>query len=181
MKYRVSKFNILMCTVAVLLCATLFSMHLVGGLYAKYTNTASGSDSARVAKFSITQSGEIINQNIKVLITPGSNNFDNITLEIKNNSEVAVAYTLTVTNATGNLPLKFTLTQKSGTTTPISTPELNGKVSISKASQVPGTHTDTYQLSIVWDNTTPDEQSRNLELIGMVDYVTVSVAAVQID
>lgn len=175
MKHRVSKFNILMCTVAVLLCATLFSMHLVGGLYAKYTNTTSGSDSARVAKFNITQSGSLIDstQTLDIKVTPGTS-ITNYTLEIKNDSEVAVAYTLTAKNVTGNLPLEFTLTPVGSE--PTSLIESNGNVSISKACQIPGNHTDKYKLSVVWTSTEKD-----LEYIGMVDYVTVSVAAVQID
>ena len=59
-KERNGKVNILMCIVAALLCATLFSMYLVGGLYARYTTSISGSDSARVAAFSITQEGTVL-------------------------------------------------------------------------------------------------------------------------
>ena len=35
----------------VLLCVMLFSFYLIGGLYARYTASASGGDSARVARF----------------------------------------------------------------------------------------------------------------------------------
>ena len=36
------------------LCMTLFSSHMTGGLYARYTSSASGSDSARVARFDVS-------------------------------------------------------------------------------------------------------------------------------
>ena len=87
-------------------------------------------------------------------------------------------YTLTVTNVTGNLaPLKFTLNPVSGTNTPSVTFEKyeNG-ISINSARQIPGEHTDKYSLNIVWE---PGEN--DLEFIGMVDYITVSVTATQID
>ena len=48
-KKQVSASRILYWTAGVLLVATLLSMHLVGGLYAKYTTSDSASDSARVA------------------------------------------------------------------------------------------------------------------------------------
>ena len=48
---RRSKVNIPICAAAVLLCLTMFSAHLTGGIYARYSTTASGSDSARVIKF----------------------------------------------------------------------------------------------------------------------------------
>jgi hypothetical protein len=42
------------------LCMTLFSSHMTGGLYARYTSSASGSDSARVIRFNqltVTEQG----------------------------------------------------------------------------------------------------------------------------
>ena len=49
-----AKINIPMCIACVLLCLTLFSFYLCGGLYAKYISTAYGGDSARVAKFDVS-------------------------------------------------------------------------------------------------------------------------------
>ena len=48
-----TKVNIPMCAALVLLLLTMISVHLTSGLYARYTSTASGSDSARVAKFHV--------------------------------------------------------------------------------------------------------------------------------
>lgn len=175
-KERNIKVNILMCTVAALLCATLFSMHLVGGLYAKYTATASGSDSARVAAFSIKQEGTIF-ETIEADVTPGTTQSAELT--ITNKSEVAMEYTLTVTNVTGNItPLQFKLVPEDGSAPVTIDSHANG-VSISGARRIPGEYTDTYTLHIVWDPSANEED--DLALIGMVDYITVSVTATQID
>lgn len=77
MKNRPNKarVNIPMCCACILLCLTLFSFHLCGGLYAKYTASGEGSDSARVIKFSnitITETGDFYEAN-KLMIIPGVN------------------------------------------------------------------------------------------------------------
>lgn len=48
---KTAKVNIPMCIASFLFCLTLISIHLASGLYAKYINSASGSDSARVITF----------------------------------------------------------------------------------------------------------------------------------
>lgn len=174
---RNSKVNILMCTVAFLICATLYSTHLVGGLYAKYTTRQSDSDSARVASFQITQSGTISNI-IEANVTPGTT--QSVDLTIENKSEVAMEYTLTVTNVTGNLtPLKFKLDPADSTSAPVTVESYENGISINSARQIPGEHTDKYNLMIVWEPS-PNEET-DLALMGMVDYITVSVKASQID
>jgi hypothetical protein len=175
-KERIVKVNILMCILALLLCATLFSMHLVGGLYARYTTSITSSDGVRVAAFSITQEGTIF-ETIKADVTPGTT--QSAELVITNKSEVAMEYTLTVKNVTGNLtPLKFTLSAD-GDTPPVTTESYENGISINSACQIPGEHTDKYALNIVWEPS--DNEEDDLALIGMVDYITVSVTASQID
>ncbi len=175
-KERKVKGNIIMCTAALLLCATLFSMHLVGGLYARYTSSMSGSDSVRVAAFSIKQEGTIF-ETIEADVTPGT--LQIATLEITNKSEVAMEYTLTVTNVTGNItPLKFKL-RADGDTPSVTTESYENGISINSACRIPGEHTDKYFLDIVWEPSVREED--DLALIGMVDYITISVTAAQID
>lgn len=95
-----SRVNIPMCAAGVLLCLTLFSIHLTSGLYAKYTATATGSDSARVAKFEITTTDD----SKAISVTTGAaNNDSEYTFTIENQSEVAVEYTLSL-KAPDNLP-----------------------------------------------------------------------------
>ncbi len=180
-KKQHAKVNVLMCTVAVLLCATLFSTHLVGGLYAKYTTTSTSTDTARVAKFSITQKlldggSEVLNETVEAEVMPGSNK--SVTLQIENKSEVAVEYTIEVKNVTNNLSmLKFALESADPAKTPEVT-EQESDVGVSKftAHQNPGNHTDKYNLNIVWTPTAND-----LQYIGMVDYISISVTATQVD
>lgn len=177
---RSVKLNILMYITAALLCATLFSIHLVSGLYARYYTRSSGTAHARVARFKITGSGTVFTETIETDATPGTTDTE-YTIIIENDSEIKVEYTLTVTNTTGNLPLTFELNPKevSGTTAPAATTTKNEKgVSISKAVQEAGNHTDEYTLNIIWDNSDPEA---NLALMGMVDYITISVTVTQVD
>lgn len=56
-----AKINIPMFLAGILFCLTLFSIHMTGGLYAKYTTSGSGNDSARVITFgdlTLTESGK---------------------------------------------------------------------------------------------------------------------------
>ena len=75
-----------------LLCVMLMTTHFTGNLYARYSTTATGSDSARVAKFDVT--AEIV-----------ENDDGTYTLSIQNNSEVTVSYVVVgVVVGTPDLP-----------------------------------------------------------------------------
>lgn len=67
--------NIPMCIASILLCFTLFSIHLTCGLYARYTTTASSSDSARVIKFgnlTIVEEGDFVSgSGNQMIVAPG--------------------------------------------------------------------------------------------------------------
>ena len=68
-----AKVNIPMCIASFLFCLTLISIHLTSGLYAKYINSDSGNDSARVIKFgelTISETGDFYQDN-KLMIIPG--------------------------------------------------------------------------------------------------------------
>ena len=72
-RHRKAKINIPICLAAVLLCLTLFSFHLCGGLYAKYTVSDYSQDSARVIKFgdlTLAEEGDFYDGN-KLMIIPG--------------------------------------------------------------------------------------------------------------
>ncbi len=83
----------------ILLCCMLFSTYLMGNLYARYTTTASGSDSARVAKFKVGSefSDEDSHVNVDLRFFDATKISDTITVEISSESEVAVRYNVTVT------------------------------------------------------------------------------------
>ena len=93
-----TKLNIPLCMACILFCLTLFSLHLTGGLYAKYTAKAEGGDSARVAKFVVTQKG--IKTGELMTFTLG----EPITVRVINHSEVAVENKIELVNKTGNIP-----------------------------------------------------------------------------
>ncbi len=164
--------------VAVLIVA-LFSICLIGGLYASYYSSANERGDAKVAEFNITQTGKVFDKTIQVKVTPGENKKEDYTVIINNKSEVAVEYTLKVTNVTGNLPLAFTLAPEDapGNTAPEMTTKYENGISISSARREPGDYTDTYILNIVWDDA---NQENNLAYMGMVDYITLSVSATQV-
>ena len=70
---KTAKVNIPMYIAALLFCLTLISIHLTSGLYAKYTSSASGDDSARVITFgdlTLTETGNFYEGN-KLMIIPG--------------------------------------------------------------------------------------------------------------
>ena len=87
-----AKVNIPMCAALVLLLLTMISIHLTSGLYARYTATSTGSDSARVAKFDVTA---MVDEAITLDCTDEDSTAE-CKITVTNNSEVAVRYSVTV-------------------------------------------------------------------------------------
>lgn len=84
----------------VLLCMVLFSTYLTGGLYARYTTSASGEDGARVAKFQITNKLNSIDSqavSVKLHFFDSTMLEDSLPLQVSSGSEVAVKYDVVVT------------------------------------------------------------------------------------
>lgn len=153
--------NIPMCLAGVLFCLTLISIHLTGGLYAKYTTRSEFEDLARVAKFEVTENQTRFQQELVVDMTPGTYTSS---ITVDNQSEVAINYVVTVKNTTGNLPLKFQIggaAVTSGEHISVNSIPVGGKEDIS--------------MNIIWD------QEGALAYIGMVDMISITVEAVQID
>ena len=86
-----AKLNIPMCAALVLLLMTMISIHLTSGLYARYTTTATGSDSARVAKWDVKGSSN--NTALSIQNLPG-NDSGTYSFTVTNDSEVATEYTV---------------------------------------------------------------------------------------
>lgn len=82
-----AKLNIPMFAALILLLLTMITTHMTSGLYARYTAQASGSDSARVAKFAVSST-----------VTANEDKTDEYThtLVVHNGSEVAVEYSVEV-------------------------------------------------------------------------------------
>ena len=100
----------------ILFCAVLLSVSMMGGLYARYVSSGSGGDSARVAKFSVTDSlaitkgGETVSSITEVLsLIPGESVV--YTYSVTNDSEVAVLFTVTGERLYEELPLIFSETE----------------------------------------------------------------------
>ena len=131
---KTKKSSMMVRLVAVLAVVMMFTMCFVGGTFAKYTSSATGTDSATVAKWDIKVGGTNIATNdtftfdlfktIKdsngtadetdmspvdgTIIAPGTRgSFD---IVIKNDSQVNATYAIdyTVTN-TNNIPVKFSV------------------------------------------------------------------------
>ena len=106
MRKRKYSYNPAMVLAMILLCLTLISTHLTAGLYARYTTTDTGEDSARVAKFEITETGIFVDTMVAEIL-PGDS--EKRTIEVVNKSEVAVNCTVTLKNVYNNLPIKLML------------------------------------------------------------------------
>ena len=137
------KVNIPMCAALILLCLVLVSSHLTSGLYARYTSSSTGSDSARVAKFAVETSGA--DENISVKTGTSDPDTTSYTITIENKSEVAVSYQLT--------PVL------SGTPAGV-TASLDSNTGELAAGAAPVTHTLT--LSVDWAAFTQDQTGANV-------------------
>ena len=103
MKYRTkyakpSTGDTMMRIAFLLLCLVIISVYMMGGLLAKYTANGSGEDSARVAKFDVKVTGTATDKEIVAVDVADANaNPGTYQITVKNDSEVAVRYTISVT------------------------------------------------------------------------------------
>lgn len=91
--YRIGLGGIILRAALVLFVLILLSVHLMGGLFAKYSSSGKGGDDARVAKFQVNVTGE----QDAISIRCGENDNGSYTITIENESEVAVHYDLSLT------------------------------------------------------------------------------------
>lgn len=77
-----------------LICLVILSAYMMGGLLAKYTASGSGEDSARVAKFDVKVTGAAEDVEIAAAQDTDTGLYQ---ITVKNDSEVAVRYTIHVT------------------------------------------------------------------------------------
>ena len=155
------KMNIPMCIAAVLFCLVLFTTHLTGGLLARYTASGSANDNARVAKFRVTENYTTFSDSLVMGVSPGT---IERTIEVKNDSEVVVAYTITITNVTDNIPYVFSVNDETGTQTQY----------VHTSYLEPNTKQDI-KIVATW------AQEGALEYMGMVDLIKIQIDAQQVD
>lgn len=149
---------------AVLLCLVLASFWVMCNIYAKYTASATGSDSARVARFQIMETGtepKSLTQEFAVNLSPGESETFGVT--VTNGSEVAVHYAIKARNLTNNLPLTFQMKKENQVITSDDIPANDGTAR-------------NYYLEIDW----PMEQA-DASYAGKTDVIEVILEAAQID
>lgn len=99
-----------------LLCLLSITLYLTAGIYARYiSGSPDDGEDARVAKFSVDSSLDGFSYNASVTVRPGQP--QTLTIQIKNNSEVALEYFYEIVNQSNNLPLTFDMTSADGDTT----------------------------------------------------------------
>ena len=150
-----------MCIACILFCLTLFSCHLCGGLYARYTTTASAGDSARVARFDVSEDCASFDDTFMIETVPGTTERE---IFVKNDSEVAINYIVTIENTTQNIPVTFSVNG--------SEPALDKCVATFYMEPM---STNQVVIKAIWS----DEGA--LEYMGMVDLIKLSIRAEQVD
>ena len=158
---KTAKVNIPMCIASCLFCLTLFSFYLCGGLYARYTTSDSGEDTARVARFDVSEDGAYFSENLLIETVPGRVERE---IVVTNNSEVAVAYTVTIKNTTKNIPYSFSVDD--------SEPMLN---ECSVTCYLKPNSTESISIVAEW------AEEGALKYMGMVDLITLTISAQQVD
>ena len=160
------KFNIPMCMALILLFLTMLSIHVTSNLYARYTVSSEGSDSARVAKFDVTAE-----------VQPMGGEQGLFTVSVKNKSEVAVRYNIVVSfTAPMSVAMDWGTSQKPA--------ENTNFVTFSDAKWVlaPGTESKQHTLKfsmVDWSYVT--EKAKNVESYEKAIYFSVRVTAEQIN
>lgn len=192
------KVNIPMVLACVLLCLTLISIHLTSGLYARYTTTATASDSARVARFEVEGTAT---EELKLDCRAKNGEY---IITVQNNSEVTVEYILYVT-MTANPEVVGT--DFSGTMTDVDYKIVENEKEIIKTTQygqafsLVGTNTPEIQftrnkdnalspgasrehhitITPAWSAITGKEQNKNVESVNWEIDVSVRIEAKQVD
>lgn len=86
----------------VLLCMLLITSYMMGGLYAKYATSATGTDGTRVARFSFK---DTLPQSLDVAVSLSPGEVEPYTFILENDGEVTVRYVVKIVNLTDNLPI----------------------------------------------------------------------------
>ena len=157
-----------------LLCLTLISAHMSSGLYARYITFVDSSDSARVARFSISQSLNITkNDNTDATtfiigddLYPGKRT--TYTYSVTNNSEVAVEFVVSGRELLGELPLVI----KSGETSVELESQTKDCASLMLAPRQSGVLT----FYVEWPET-----ENAIRFAGMISQIEIAVRAEQKD
>lgn len=169
-----------------MLFLVLMTFRQLGGTYARYTSSASGSDGARVALFGQSETIELFH-NSSTMFYPGVSATSNIIVTNQSDgkvSEVAQQYSIEIETA-GTLPFQFTLKQGENTigTFNESSQENDENSGKSHVFSTDGMkfeagvgESTSYTLETLWPAGENDPA-----LAGIPDYITVNIKVEQID
>ena len=110
MKQSNIKTPLVFCIGVALLCAMLITSHMMGGLYARYHSSGTGSATASVAKFSVSCSSD---SDTTKTLEIGSEETVTYSFTVTNTSDVTIQYTIVIEN----LPQGVNVSGNSGTFT----------------------------------------------------------------
>lgn len=188
--------------ILITLLIAMIALVLVSGTYAKYTSSASGSDTARVAKWSfnvgendivakdtftfdlfktITDTDgktetDVVSANADKVIAPGTSGSFDLVLENKSETSAKYGITYTVTN-TASIPVQFSVNGKDWTDNLANVVESDTDTKLAANN---GTKTITIQWKWVYDG--DDTTDVNLGKVGTAKLIVqADVTATQID
>ena len=141
-------------------CAVLLSISLMGGLYARYVTTASGSNSARVAKFNVSEDLTVTRSDgttvsdfvVDDVLKPGKSVSYRFT--VQNDSEVAVKFIVSGERLFNELPLTL---------------------ETAETELAPGA-SGTVTFTVLWNS-----NENSLSYSGKIDMIRLRAVAEQID
>jgi len=139
-----------------LFCLLLVSVYLMGGLYARYTASASGTDGARVAQFAFDH--DLTSETVTTSISLAPGETDTKTVSITNNGETAIRCVVTLENLTKNLPIAVEAPQ------------------VITTEAIPGGQSDTCNIVIAWP-----EAENSIDFAEKMDVFKITVTVEQVD
>lgn len=170
-RYSFSFRQIVLTSAAILLCLTLISTYLTAEMFARYSVKDTASDSARVATFNVTENGELTTSFATELV-PGVPCKKEVVVD--NKSEVAIAYAITIVNQSKNMDLSF----RFGTEGDMDDMTPSGDGFVYTANLEASSGAQNYILEVLWNSKGAEI---DLEYMGCVDLVTVTLTSTQID
>lgn len=165
-----SKKRILFYSVALAFCALSLSFSVLSGIYAKYISSSNeATDSARVAKFDVSDSGGMITHEYSLTLDPLETVSLDDSLNLSNSSEVDIKCSFEM-QSTANLPLVFTWS-KDGV-------DLGSAKAGEPVSFIVDTNTENQllDLRIDWDET-----DKSFIYRRQVDKLVLKIDCVQVD
>ncbi len=168
--------NIPLAIAGVLLMLVLVTSCTVGGMLARYTSTNVWPNAAHTAVFDVAGDGFSQVINLQSPTKPGEvgGNGEGYSFLIRNKSEVAIEYRVTLKNTTNNLPLDLMVA--GADESELDKFHSDEGYTFTKTIGPNDAEGSNFEFSICW----PAEKN-DLKYSGMIDNISVTVAAEQVD